>query len=64
MIYTQHFTVPIGLSIGNHWTSNNKDHAFDVKKTLLEYDTFIPAWYLKEHRVQGITERWLHYPLC
>jgi hypothetical protein len=58
------FTIPIGLSFGNHRTLDNKDHAFEVMKTSSEYDALIPAWYLNKHKAQGITEGKLHFPLC
>jgi len=58
------FTVPLGLSFGNHRTLDSKDHAFEVMKTSSEYDALIPAWYLNKHKAQGITEGKLHFPLC
>jgi len=58
------FTIPLGLSFGNHRTSHVKDHAFEVMKTSSEYDALIPAWYLNEHKAQGITEGRLHFPMC
>jgi hypothetical protein len=33
-------------------------------KTSTEYDTLIPAWYLKKHNAQGITKGRLRCPLC
>jgi len=58
------FTIPLGLSFGNHRTLDNQDHAFEVMKTSSDYDTLIPAWYLNKHKAQGITEGKLHFPLC
>jgi hypothetical protein len=50
------FTIPLGLSFRNHRTVDENDHAFEVMKTLSEYDALIPAWYLNKHKAQGITE--------
>jgi hypothetical protein len=58
------FTIPLGLSFGNHRTLDDKDHAFEVMKSSSEYDVLIPAWYLRKHKAQGITEGKLHFPLC
>jgi hypothetical protein len=53
-----------GLSFRNHRTLDQNDHAFEVMKTSTEYDTLIPAWYLNQHKAQGITEEDLHFSLC
>jgi len=58
------FTVPIGLSFGNDRTFDKKDHAFEVMKTTGDYDALIPAWYLNQHQVSGITTGHLHFPSC
>jgi hypothetical protein len=56
------FTIPLGLSFGNHRTSDN-DQAFEGMKTSSEYDALIPAWYLNKHKAKGITEGRLHFPM-
>jgi hypothetical protein len=57
------FTIPLGLSFENHRTSD-MDQAFEVIKTLSEYDALIPAWCLNNHKAQGITVGRLHFPMC
>jgi hypothetical protein len=39
------FTIPLGVSFGNHRSYNEEDHAFEVMKTAGDYDALIPAWY-------------------
>lgn len=58
------FTVPLGLSFGNHLTLDNKDHAFEVMKTSPDYDRSISAWYLNKHHAQGITMGHMDIPNC
>jgi len=58
------FTIPLGLSFGNHRTLDDKDDAFEVMKISSEYDALIPALYLNRYKAQGITEGRLHFPLC
>jgi hypothetical protein len=58
------FTVPHGISFGNHRTYDEQDHAFEVIKTTGEYDALIPAWYLEKHRARGTTTSHLHFPEC
>jgi len=58
------YTVPLGLSFGNHRTFDEKDHAFEVMKTSSQYDALIPAWYLEKHKAEGTTAGHLHFPCC
>jgi len=58
------FTIPFGLSFGNHRTLDKKDHPFDVMKISSACDALIPARYLNKYRAQGIMEGRLHFPLC
>jgi hypothetical protein len=37
------FTVPLGISFGNHRSYNEDDYAFEVVKTSGDYDALIPA---------------------
>jgi len=55
------YTIPLGLSFGNHRTYDVEDHAFEVLRTSSKYDALIPAWYLKKHRAEGTTSQ-LHFP--
>jgi hypothetical protein len=57
------YTIPLGLSFGNHRTYDVDDHAFEVMKTSSKYDALIPAWYIKKHRAEG-TSTQLHFPHC
>lgn len=56
------FTVPWGLSFGNHGSYDEEDHAFEVMKTCEDYDCLIPAWYLEKHKARGTTTSHLHFP--
>jgi transposase InsO family protein len=58
------FTVPLGISFGNHRSFNHEDHAFEVMKTSGAYDALIPAWYLEKHSARGTTTSHLHFPHC
>jgi hypothetical protein len=58
------FTIPLGLSFGNHPSYDEEDHAFEVRKTAGDYDALIPAWYLQKHKAQGTTTSHLHFPHC
>jgi hypothetical protein len=58
------FTVPLGLSFGNHRSYDEEDHAFEVMDTCSDYDCLIPAWYLEKHKARGITTSHLHFPDC
>jgi len=58
------FTVPLGVSFGNHRSFNENDHAFEVIKTAKDYDALIPAWYLKQHKARGTTTSHLRFPHC
>jgi len=58
------FTVPLGLSFGNHRTFYVKDHAFEVMDTSSKYDALIPAWYLAKHKAEGTATGHLHFPYC
>ena len=58
------FTIPSGLSFGNHHSYDEQDHAFEVMKTSLDYDCLIPAWYLEKHKARGTTTSHLHFPHC
>jgi len=58
------FTVPLGLSFGNHRTFDVEDHAFEVMDTSSKYDALIPAWYLAKHKAEGTTTGHLHFPHC
>jgi len=58
------FTVPLGVSFGNHRSFDDNDHAFEVIKTTADYDAIIPAWYLEKHKARGITTSHLHFPHC
>jgi hypothetical protein len=44
------FTVPLGVSFGNHRSYDEEDHVIDVIKTSGDYDALIPAWYLEKHK--------------
>jgi len=57
------YTIPLGLSFGNHRTYDVEDHAFEVLKTSSKYDALIPAWYLKKHRAEGMSSQ-LYFPHC
>jgi len=57
------YTIPLGISFGNHRTYDVEDHAFEVLKTSSKYDALIPAWYLKKHRAEGMSTQ-LHFPHC
>jgi len=58
------FTIPLGISFGNHRSYDEEDHAFEVMKTAGEYDALIPAWYLQKHKARGTTTSHLHFPHC
>ena len=58
------FTIPLGLSFGNHCSCDEKDHAFEGIKTSADYDCLIPAWYLEKHKARGTTTSHLHFPHC
>jgi len=58
------FTVPLGVSFGNHRSFDDNDHAFEVIKTAADYDALIPAWYLEKHKARAITTSHLHFPHC
>jgi len=58
------FTIPLGLSFGNHRSYDEEDHAFEVMKTAADYDALIPAWYLQKHKARGTTTSHLHFPHC
>jgi len=58
------FTVPLGVSFGNHCSYDEDSHAFVVIKTFGDYDALIPAWYLGKHMARGTTTSHLHFPHC
>jgi hypothetical protein len=58
------FTIPLGISFGNHRSYNEEDHAFEVMNTAGDYDALIPAWYLQKHKARGTTTSHLHCPHC
>jgi len=58
------FTVPLGVSFGNHRSYDEEDHAFEVIKTSGDYNALIPAWYLEKHKARGTTTSHLHFPHC
>jgi len=58
------YTIPLGLSFGNHRSFDKKDHAFEVMETSQDYDYLIPAWYLEQHEARGTTTSHLHFPHC
>jgi hypothetical protein len=58
------FTVPFGISFGNHRSCIEEDHAFEVIKTSGDYDALIPAWYLEKHKARGTTTSHLHFLHC
>jgi hypothetical protein len=58
------FTIPLGLSFGNHRSYDEEDHVFEVMKTAGDYDALIPAWYLQKHKARGTTTSHLHFPHC
>jgi transposase InsO family protein len=58
------FTIPLGVSFGNHRSYDIEDHAFEVIKTTGDYDALIPAWYLEKHKARGTTTSHLHFPEC
>jgi hypothetical protein len=49
------YTIPLGLSFGNHRTFDEKDHAFEVMNTSSQYDALILAWYLEKHKAECTT---------
>jgi hypothetical protein len=58
------FTIPLGLSFGNHRSYDEEDHAFEVMDTCSDHDFLIPAWYLEKHKARGTTTLHLHFPHC
>jgi len=58
------YTVPLGLSFGNHRSYDEEDHAFEVIKPFTDYGCLIPAWYLEKHKASGTTTSHLHFPHC
>jgi hypothetical protein len=58
------FTVPLGISFGNHGTYNKEDHAFEVIPTSGDYDALIPVWYFEKPQARGATTSHLHFPHC
>jgi hypothetical protein len=58
------FTVPLGISFGNHRSYIEEDHAFEVIKTSGDYNALIPAWYLEKHKARGTTTSYLQFPHC
>ena len=58
------FTIPLGVSFGNHQSYDEDHHAFEVIKTSGHYDALIPAWYLEKHKARGTTSSHLHFPHC
>jgi len=58
------FTIPLGVSFGNHRSYNEDNHAFEVIKTSTDYDALIPAWYLEKHQARGATMSHLRFPHC
>jgi len=58
------FTIPLGLSFGNHRYYDENDHAFEIMKTTGDSDALIPAWYLEKHKARGTTTSHLHFPHC
>jgi len=58
------FTIPLGVSFGNHRMYDEQDHTFEVIKTTGDYDALIPAWYLEKHKARGTTTSHLHFPEC
>jgi len=58
------FTVPLGVSFGNHRSFDDDNHAFEVIKMSGDYDALIPAWYLEKHMARGTTTSHLHFPHC
>jgi hypothetical protein len=58
------FTIPLGISFGNHRSYDVEDHAVEVIKTTGDYHALIPAWYLEKHKARGTTTRHLHFPEC
>jgi len=58
------FTVPLGVSFGNHRSFDEDSHAFEVIKPSGDYDALIPAWYLEKHKARGTTTSHLHFPHC
>jgi len=58
------FTVPLGVSFGNHRSYDEDNHAFEVIKTSGDYDALIPAWYFEKYKARGTTTSHLHFPHC
>ena len=58
------FTVPLGLSFGNHRSFNEDDLAFEMLKTSADSAALIPAWYLEKHKARGTMTSYLHFPHC
>jgi len=58
------FTVPLGLSFGNHRFFDEVDHAFEVLKSSGDYDALIPAWHLEKHKARRSTTSHLHFMHC
>jgi len=57
-------TLPLEVSFGNHWSSDEVDHAFEVEKTSGEYDAQIPACYFETHKSRGTMTSHVHFPHC
>lgn len=49
------FSPALGLSLGNHRTLDDTDHASEVVKTAQDHDALIPACYLNKQQAQGMT---------
>jgi len=58
------FTVPFGLSFGNHRSYDEEDDTFEIMMTPGDYDALIPTWYLEKHKARGTTTSHLHFPHC
>jgi hypothetical protein len=58
------FTIPLGVSFGNHRSYDEENQAFEIVMTCTDYDALIPAWYLEKHKARGTTTSHLHFPHC
>lgn len=58
------YTIPLGLSFGNHRSYDEEDYAFQGMKTRDDYDCVTAAWYVEKHKESGMTTSHKHFPHC
>jgi len=56
--------VSFAVSFGNHHSSEEKDHAFEVINTSKDYDAMILTWYVEKHKAAGTMTSHLHFTHC